>query len=866
MQIITSHVNTDFDALASMVAAKKLYPEAQLIISDKLESRVQRFLNMYRDMFDFVPNARIDWDEVTEMIIVDVASLSRIGTLPDDFDASKRHIIVYDHHQKGDKDVQYDEGIVELTGAAVTLLLEEIKKRNLPITSLEASLFGLGLYTDTGNFTYANTTARDLQIAAYLLEQGMSLEMVQSFAEETLTPEQQGLLDGLLSHTEIYELDGLEIAVSTHELDSFQNGLALVTSKVLGVKGTDAAITVVKMKNNVFIVGRANSERITLQPILKKLGGGGHQHAGSAAVKKGDKEQILDQIVNSLESMLRPAITAKELMTSPVKTLAPETTIEEAGRRMYRYGHSGYPVVENGQLVGLITRRDLDKANHHGLGHAPVKAYMTTKLVTVGPDTVLEEIQELIIKHNIGRLPVIADGELIGIVTRTNIIEVLYSDMLNNPATPETQNSNDLTEKMEQHLPEDVSQLLKDIGETASRIDTPVYLIGGIVRDILLDKPNHDIDIVAEGSGIRLAKCMQETHGGEVIEHESFGTATWITPSGLPIDMVSSRLEYYEQPAALPQVETSILSDDLQRRDFTINAMAIRLNAEAYGELIDPFGGQQDLQDKKIRILHNISFIEDPTRIFRAVRFEERFGFSMDEQTENLALESIDKVIHLSPQRINEEMKRLFTEGDPQKIIKRLFELQVWQQFGVNGKYLQASCEAADRLQTIYSGQIQNDKNLDVDENPNWFNFFLLPFYYNDSLYAADTFTLRKNRRKLLEEVTDLTRQDQWEAAVQPEEYHQFLHDYSDEAILFTLAARQTVQSQSVLKYLHNRSRLQNYLNGADLVKAGLKPGPAFSEILYRLEICQLSGDVSSEEDAQKWLEAYVSNNQQESV
>ena len=858
MQIITSHVNTDFDALASMIAAKKLYPDAQLIISDKLENRVQRFLNIYRDVFDFVPSARIDWDSVTEMIIVDVASLSRIGRLPDGFDPSTRNIIVYDHHQTSDKDVVYDEGVVELTGAAVTLLIEEIKRRNVSISSFEASLFGLGIYTDTGNFTYASTTVRDMRAATYLLEEGMSVDMISSFAEETLTAEQQDLLDELLANTEIYEVDGLEIAVSTHDLDSFLNGLALVTTKVLGVKGTDAVISVVKMKNTVCVVGRANSERITLQPVLKKLGGGGHKHAGSATIKKGDKEAILEDITSSMQTMLRPAITAKELMTSPVKTLAPTTTIEEAGRRMYRYGHSGYPVVEDGKLVGLITRRDLDKANHHGLGHAPVKAYMTTKIYTIEPDTSLEEIQELVIQHNIGRLPVVEDGKIVGIVTRSNIIKVLYSDMTAEKLGDEQLPTNDLIEKMEKHMSEEVAQLLKDIGKTASRIHTPVYLIGGIVRDILLDKPNNDIDIVAEGNGIELANCMMASHGGEVVVHESFGTATWNTPTGLSIDMVSSRLEYYEQPGALPEVEISVLGDDLQRRDFTINAMAIRLNAEAYGELIDPFGGQDDLRDKKIKILHNISFIEDPTRIFRGVRFEERFGFSMDEQTEKLALESIDKVINLSPQRINEEMIRLFTEGKPQHVIRRLFELNVWQQFGISDKQMGNSVAAAETLKLLYNEQIQNRANLKINENPSWFNYFLLPFYFNDTLYAAEKFTLRKNRRKLLEEITELKHHDAWHKSENLGDYHLILHDYSDEAILFIVVADQISHQQSIIDYLYARNALTVYLNGEDLMKAGLKPGPAFAKILLQLEVSQLNGEVSSKKQADKWLEEYL--------
>ena len=863
MQIIISHVNTDFDALASMIAAKKIYPDAQLVLSDKLETRVQRFLNIYRDMFDFLPTALVNWEKVTEMIIVDVASLSRIGKLPPDFDPKARKIIVYDHHPKDEKDVPYDEGILELTGAAVTLLLEEIQKRNVPITSFEASLFGLGIYTDTGNFTYNNTTARDLQMAGYLVEQGMNLEMIQRFSEETLTPPQQQLLENLLMHTEIHEVDGLDIAISTYELEKFQNGLAMVTHKLHGMKGTDAAIAVVKMKNSVCVVGRANSERISLQPILQKLGGGGHRHAGSATVKKGDQDAILKQIIEDLDLMLKPAVTAKELMARPVKTLSPQTTIEEAGRLMYRYGHSGYPIVEDGKLVGLITRRDLDKANHHGLGHAPVKAYMTTNVITISPDATLEEIQELVIEHNIGRLPVIENGEIIGIVTRTNIIEVLHRDVSADTHPEEGWSREKLIEKMENQLPEDVCRLLKEIGQTASELDTPVFLIGGIVRDILLDRPNEDIDIVAEGDGIRLARGLKDTYGGEVVEHESFGTATWLTTSGLSIDVVSSRLEYYEKPAALPEVETSVLGDDLQRRDFTINAMAIRLNEEAFGELIDPFGGQLDLVNKNIKILHNISFIEDPTRIFRAIRFEERFGFRMDEQTEKFALESIDKVVHVSPQRINEEMKRLFKEGEPERVLRRLFQLQVFQQFGIQEVQVEAACLAAHALGQLYREHKLTASGMD-EEQPSSFEYFLLPFYGDDKLFAAAKFALTKTELKLLGEITELQTDTVWALATQPGDYHLRLHSYSDEAILFVLAAGQIPAQDSVIAYLQLRRSLSKLLTGSDLMKAGLKPGPLFADILMQLEVHQVNGDISSQQDAKQWLTAYMENARRE--
>lgn len=858
MQIILSHVNTDFDALASMIAAKKLYPDAQLVISDKQDNRVKRFLNIYRDTFDFIRDIHVDWSKVTTIILVDVASLSRVGRIPEDIDTEKLNILVYDHHPKRENDVKYDDGIVEQVGAAVTLLIEKIKECQLPISEFEATLFGLGIYTDTGNFTYKNTTPRDLQAASYLMDCGMNLEIVQRFSEQTLELKQQQLLDHLILNAETYEIDGLEIVVSSHQLEKFQGGLALLTTKLADIKGGDASITVVKMKKHVHIVGRANSNRITLLPLLQKLGGGGHQHAGSAMVKNGNYESIVNDVTNSLNLMLKPAITAKEIMTYPVKTLTPETTIEESGRLMYRYGHSGYPIVEEGRLVGLITRRDLDKGNHHGLGHAPVKAYMTTNMITIEQDTAVEEIQKLIIEHNIGRLPVMENGEIVGIVTRTNIIEMIHSEISRDVEEKDANLSQyHLQQEMEAQLPEEVLALLNQISETAMRVNIPVYLIGGIVRDILLGKPNDDIDIVVEGDGILFAQGLQEDYGGEVIEHDSFGTATWTHPSKLTIDITSSRLEYYDQPASLPDVETSTLEEDLHRRDFTINAMAIRLNDGHFGELIDPFGGREDLQEKTIKVLHNISFIEDPTRIFRAIRFEERFQFQMDEQTENLALNSIDKVKNLTPNRIIEEMKRLFKEGDPATIIQRLFELNFWRQFGIPMQSKAQSCRLAMNLQTIYQGLAQEEPII-LSDGPSWFNYFLMPYSVHSNVEAASRFALTKHDMKLLREIIDLKQYDGWDQVEKIGEYHPRLKSYSAEAILFMLSTEAVQDEQLVMDYVKKRTDLPQYVTGEDLVNSGLKPAPLFSDILLQLEVSQLNGEVKSKAEAMEWLEKFI--------
>src|SRR5699024_7294688 len=508
-------MNADFDALASLYAAKKLYPDAEVILSDKLETKVRQFMNMYRDTLQYKLGTDVNWDDVTEIIIVDVASLKRVGKFTEAIDPNDVHITVFDHHPPREDDVKADQAYIEEVGANVTLLIEKIQEANLNISWTEATLFGLGIYTDTNYFTNDTTTARDFKAASYLMDAGMKIELIEQYGEYTLLNEQQTIVNYMLANMETYEEDGLQIVLASSDYDQYVGGLATIVSRMIDVTNADAVLAVVGMKNHVYIVGRARSERINLLPLLSQFKGGGHEKAGSATVKRSTVDTVLPEVLNHLSLIYQDGIVAKDFMVAPVKTIPDDITIEEAGERMYRYGHSGYPVLADGQLVGIITRRDLDKAIHHGLGHAPVKAYMTVELVTIEPHTSLEEIQRIILQENIGRLPVMEDGRIVGIITRTNIIKKLNE--LLQLDREETLLQTNLAPLLKSELPKDAYYILKQIKEVAKEIDGYVYLIGGIVRDLFLHVDNDDIDIVVEGSGIDFAKQLQKTYGGEVI-------------------------------------------------------------------------------------------------------------------------------------------------------------------------------------------------------------------------------------------------------------------------------------------------------------------------------------------------------------
>src|SRR5699024_2379733 len=317
----------------------------------------KQYLTIYREMLDLMQDNLVDWSEVTEIILVDEASLSRVSDHIHKLTDDNVKITVYDHHPKKETDVKKDAGIIEPVGAAVTLLIEQIRNNNIAINAFEATLFGLGIYTDTGAFTYTNTTTRDFLAASYLLEQGMDLEMVNRFSEEMLDANQQEIFIHLFHNLQTHYIDGLHINISTFESDEFTKGLATLAEKLSEITDADATLIIVKMKNRVYLIGRGHSTRINLLRILTRWEGGGHE----------EKCKAVEQ---NLELIIKPAVTARDIMSSRVRTSHPRTSIEEAGKLMCRYGHSGFPVVADEKLEGIVTRRDLEKANHHGLGHA----------------------------------------------------------------------------------------------------------------------------------------------------------------------------------------------------------------------------------------------------------------------------------------------------------------------------------------------------------------------------------------------------------------------------------------------------------------------------------------------------------------
>ncbi len=853
MQVILSHINLDFDGLASMVAAKKLFPKAKLVLPTKQGKSVERFLALYRDSFNLYYPNQIHWGNVTEVILVDIGSLQRVGEVSNLIQKENVEFIVYDHHQANEANVKAKFAVIEQVGATITLLIEEIKAKKLPVSSFEATIFALGLYTDTGSFTYLNTTSRDLLAGSFLLQSGANLEIISKFSEPPLQEEEQQLLHSLIQQSEEHYFDGVDILVAHHQQKDYTGGLALLARKALEMTGTDALFFVVEMGKRTFIVGRSTSERIDVLPIIKLFSGGGHPKAASAMVKNGNFEEIVATVRSHIETAIKPSLTAKDIMSSPVKVISTVTSIEEAGKMMLRYGHTGFPVLEDGNLLGIISRRDVDKAKHHGLGHAPVKAYMSTDPTTIHSDMSLEEVQNLMISKNVGRLPVIEKGTIVGIISRTNVIEALHGEKIKSGHIVQQSNplKLSLARRMKTLLSDDILRLLRTIGEHADKQNYRAFMIGGVVRDLVIGRENEDIDIVVEGDGIAFAKQLTDIIGGTVRTHEKFGTATWKHPLGLKIDITSARTEYYDYPAALPNVEMSSLREDLFRRDFTINAMALQINTHDFGKLIDFFHGYQDIRQKKIRILYNLSFVEDPTRILRAVRFEQRFGFEMDKQTFELAQISVDKIASTSKIRLAHELHILLSENHPVEALKRLGELGVLH-------YLHGSSKNYDNTLKLL-GVLKNhyddiNKTLPKQSDRAWISYLIILFHeQKEHLQLLQEYALSSDDLGIIKEMSYLLSEDV-SISAEPTlgELHAQFRNFSYDAILCLIILKNYPSDLQALvkRYLLKRVDIPKLLSGDDLKVVNIPPGPLYSKILLELECLYLNQEITSRDEA----------------
>ncbi len=865
MKVIIGHTSADFDCLASMIAAKKIYPDAYVVFPGAIEENVRKFLSLYGNALSISSLKEIDMLKISELIIVDTRQRDRIGQFKSLLNKHNLKINVYDHHPDTENDIIADTSIVKPVGATTTILLKIIIKKKKEINSLESTLFALGIYEDTGSLTFSTTTKEDIEVLTHLFSIGVNLRAVNKFTNIGLNTPQKKLLNKLISSSQEFYFKGVSVVFAKSRAEVYIEGLALVTHKLIEVVNSDIIFVLVMMKNRIYVVGRSSRSSVNVGEILKEIGGGGHSQAASAVVRRSSLLEAENKIKKILDKHIESETLAKHIMTSPVKSLNVDTTIEEASKIMLRYGHNGFPVIDNGKLVGIITRQEIYKAKHHRYEKETVDVYMSENIISANKNTPILEIQELMIKYDVGRVLVLSErGKLEGIITRTDLIRSLYGEKEVNKESyslfeRRTGYYNLSKEKikslMNEYFPKNILEALYDIGRIGDELGYSVFMVGGIVRDLFLRIPNLDLDIVIEEDAIRFAHQFCRKVKGKIRSHQKFKTAVVTLPNGLKIDFASARREFYEYPAALPEVEFASIKKDLYRRDFTINAMAIQLNQENFGQLLDFFGGKRDLELKKIRILYSLSFTEDPARIIRAIRFEQRYDFMIEQSTEKFLRKAVNEglVSRIRKKRLSEEFLILLQEKNPIKVLKRMDQSGVLSGILPNLNLNPGLIKKFNQIETLL--EMWHEKFSDENINKSiLYLYYLIQMVNIEIKHIIKKIELSERAITMLkiiihekDRILSLLEKD----GLEPSNIYYYLNDKPNELLFVILieSGKDNRIANRIYNYLNVYKKASIFISGYDLTEMGMKPSPIYAKILKLVFYLQLNGILKNRDD-----------------
>ena len=895
MDIILCHQTVDFDALGSAIGLSKLKIGAKIVLTGGAHPAVKNFLALYRDEFNFAEMRSITPEKIANIYVVDTQKRDRLGAAGAWCDLPNvQRVEVFDHHVDATSDLQVTTIHTEAVGAITTYITELLQQQQIELTTFEATAMALGIHVDTGSLTFEQTTPRDAKAIAWLMEQSANLAIIAEYNEPGLSHQLQDLFKDALNNLRRTNIRGYTVASVLLATDKFVRGLASLAARLIDLTESDVLLVGHQYATNkgykLIVIGRSRLSETDLNELFVPYGGGGHSQAASMSLTTDKPSQIFEQLLNNLAEQIPQPPTARDLMSSPVRTIRPETTIEQAQRILFRYGHSGLSVVdEKGTLKGIISRRDLDLAIHHGFNHAPVKGYMSRNLKTIDPDTSLREIEFLMVTFDVGRLPVIESGNLVGIVTRTDVLRQLHDRDLEQKNGKRKSLTSHLLPTLQKRLKPAIWQLLQSVTAAAQERGWNLYLVGGGVRDVLLTKDSEplllqDIDLVVDGyhrsaddrAGVELAEVIQEMYSQvNVSIHGEFQTAalSWHQDpvlGSLLMDIATARTEFYPYPAANPQVEASSIRQDLYRRDFTINALAVRLTPPKRGEfsrkgdLLDFFGGLLDLRSRQIRVLHANSFIEDPTRIYRAVRFAVRLGFTIESQTESYIQYAIqsgvyerlrisDRQTPALTTRLRAELKYIFQSNywkPALKLLDRLNALSCLHQDLNYTPSLLREISRVSRWLTYFAPQVKEPWLIRLET-------LIARLPMEARTMVAANLQLAKDSLQRLQQLETLETEvvTRLKRANLPSQIYRALSPYKP-ITLILFAARNDKQRRLVWQYLSDFSQSKPLLTGNDLKTLGFQPGPLYKQILNDVFAATLDRKISDRTTAIAYVKA----------
>ena len=862
IRIVLTHEQTDFDGLASLLGAHMIDPEAIPVLPRQINRNGRGFLTLYGAELPFVDPRDLGKEEIESVCLVDTQSIISMKGMTED-----TRVRAIDHHKLREDAPEDWEISTEEIGATATLFVEAMQEEDIAINPIQATLLLLGIYEDTGSLTYTRTTPRDVRAAAYLLERGASLSIANDFLNHPLSLDQQAIYDQLRKNAEHLEIYGQTIIVACGDAREMHEELSTVAQKLRDLLDPEALFVLIAIRGGVQMIARSTNDNIDVSRIAAHFDGGGHPRAAAALIKDQPLEEIRSELIDVLPDLIKPPITVAEIMSYTPQVLSPDTTVQEASRLMQRYGYEGYPVVEDGEIIGLLTRRAVDRAIAHEL-NLRASSLMKAGKAHVHPDNSIEHLQNVMTDSGWGQIPVVQrEGhKIIGIVTRTDLLKTLA------PKTPPPGHQN-LADKLEHALPSPRLTLLKAIAEIAERQHVALYIVGGFVRDLILERPSLDFDLVVEGDAIALARAVESEFGGRVTTHKRFGTAKWFIREGgdsnheqLPdsLDFITARTEFYTHPTALPTVKRGSIKLDLHRRDFTINTLALRLDGIHYGKLLDHWGGLSDLKKGIIRVLHSLSFVDDPTRMLRAVRYEQRYDFRISERTRELLLEARPLLDRVSGDRIRHELDSIIDEENAAQMLERLDELGLLQRVDPKLRWDEWTQNQFAKLDDLPQEPASYWKL-----KPRWkgarlkrglaYVLWLLPLPDDAARRVFKTLRFPSDLEESIRAAREIWADLPALSKKKPSAITRRLETLPNFAIFALHLASDDGTVRSTLQTFAKTWRdLTPHIDGHDLRERGLPTGPIYSKILDRLRAAWLDGEISFKEEEEQLVEALI--------
>lgn len=824
MEIITTHTYYDFDALASLCVAHKLFPTATIILPKDGETNARAFVPHYPHLIPQYHLSPEEAETITTLILVDTRDPHKIDShihiLPN------MRTVVFDHHERTAHDLVPDEAHIKRCGATTTLLLQEFFRRGLSLSQDEALLCLLGIYEDTGMLTYPTTTKRDITIAHHLRnEYAIDMHTVEEYLAIHLHPTQRDALRTLQHNERVYRFGSFSVAFSYVVNDALWN-FASVVHAYRESHAHVAMFCLFQHKGKVHIVGRSRSKRFPILFALKHFGGGGHATAASATVHTHNHSAVLDE--------LRDLFFKKTLFRIPVSAFGIPLVAdaEKHGVEWVTMNRVHYAVLSDEKE--RLARWDIRMP----------RTCLTYPVVALTGTHTLGAVYRVLSQSPC--VFIVGEGEEKIFFTHEQCARFVEDVM----GTPHTH--------CFKKIPERFQTIAGHVSNAAYTMGVRIYLAGGCVRDAEMGQEVRDMDcVVSGGDGIEFAKTFAHAVNAPCIGFPRFRTAK-ITYSDEEIDIATTRQETYPHPAALPVVTQGSMYTDCKRRDFTINAMALLLHKDT-PLLVDFFGGQHDCTQRVVRVLHNLSFVEDPTRMYRAIRFMARLHCALDVHTARLLTHALSTHLYtrISHQRFKEEIKALLSETETVRVISLMQRYAMIRHIHPTIVVNKRLVHAVGECLFLVFVHIQ-----DVTYYP-WLVFLMV---LCDSLSDGETQTVCTRLSLTARETAILMAHTQAKRSMKQLKHarttsdaYTLLNPLPIEALIYLLAKTTNARvKKHIFNYLAKARRIKPHITGHTLKEVGIAEGRHFRDILHAVHHAKLDGKIHTYEEEMAFVHELI--------